>query len=455
MLRVGTYYGPDGVVEVTPDRLKRWERGVQELHALNYAIPSHFGHAKLGDNELLEPIKMSALKQNLDRSAKATVGLCRSFKVAPDGQSAELVLETRTKEAAEKVETNVTFVSPVIHPAWRDGSGKMHHDILTSFDLVDHPVDYSQTSFVKTVRMGRSTQPLSSGIYMPVKKAKSLDTRAREARKHLWAQIQHTLGFKKSLQRLGVDDPDENKPPADDASKGDAADAIDDAGGNAPSDAPPDANKDGAPDVGPAPDVGTGYDKMDQVLDLLSQFGVSLPDDTTDENVIQHLRVALTALLGAPQDGVAEDQSNQMMPGGMNNTPQVSTPMIATMSVQERAQAEYMGSLYAGDINRRLNELFETGRCTPAMRDEQLRKNGPIRLSLDNRGSKVPQPIEAWLEWSEKLPAGTYWDSEMKTKAAQRLSVVQPPEERTVNGTGAGGLSKTDIEAIRALGGKA
>lgn len=454
MLKVGTYHGPDGVVVVTPERLKRWERGVRELQALNYAIPSHFGHAKMGDNELLEPVKMSALKENLDRSAKATVGLCKSFRVAPDGQSAELVLETRTKEASEKVETNVTYVSPVIHPAWRDGSGRMHYDILTSFDLVDHPVDYSQSSFVKTVRMGISTQPSASGIYMTVKPAKPLDSRARTARKHLWAQIQHTLGFKKSLQRLGIEpDGDEKKdPPADDANKGDAADAIDDAGGNDPA---PDANKDGAPDVGAAPDVGNGYDKMDQVLDLLGQFGVSLPDDTTDENLIQHLRVALTALLGAPQDGVAEDQSNQMMPGGMNNTPQVSSPMIATMSVQERAQAEYMGALYAGDLNRRINEIFESGRCTPAMRDEQLRKNGPIRLSLDNRGTKIAQPIEEWVAWCEKLPAGTFWDATQKTQAAQRLSVVQPPEERTVSGTGAGGLSQTDIEAIRALGGKA
>lgn len=156
ILKVGTYHSPQGVVVVTPERLKHWETVTKQLQAVGYAIPSHFDHAD--DDELLQPLKMDVLEEGVERSAKATVGKLVDYKLAPDGQSAEIKLQTLTKTAQEAVESNAIFVSPVIYPEWKDGAGNKYHDVITSWDLVDHPVDYSQSSFVPATRMGLETK---------------------------------------------------------------------------------------------------------------------------------------------------------------------------------------------------------------------------------------------------------------------------------------------------------
>ena len=53
-------------------------------------------------------------------------------------------------------------VSPVIFEEWKDGKGRVHEDCITHVDLVQHPVDNSQTDFVPAsiacaLRMGLDT----------------------------------------------------------------------------------------------------------------------------------------------------------------------------------------------------------------------------------------------------------------------------------------------------------
>ena len=145
ILKPGTYHSAQGEVNVTVDRLRHWESQVKRLQSAGYAIPMHWDHSS-NPNQLL-PVNAQTLSVGKIRSSERTAGRLNSFKVAKDGNSAEIVIETLTKEATEKVGSNAVSVSPVIFPEWTDGANQKYSDVITSIDLVDHPVDYSQGKF--------------------------------------------------------------------------------------------------------------------------------------------------------------------------------------------------------------------------------------------------------------------------------------------------------------------
>lgn len=448
ILKVGTYHSPDGTVVVTPERLRHWERETRRLQNAKYAIPSHFDHAS--ELDMLEPIAMDVLKRKQNRSASATVGHLESFKVAPDGKSAEIVLTTLTPTAQEKVASNAVYVSPVIFPEWKDGAGNKYRDVITSVDLVDHPVDYSQSSFIPAIRMGLSSTPyLLSGIRMARKpKPKQRSVAARRAR------------LANAIRMGTMPDDDEEEYGKKDADVG--ADAAMDTD-SAPADDAMDATADDTPaDDGMSPsDIGIGeseaFDALDQVLNLLAEFGVTLPDDTDDSTIIRHLRVALTALLNSGEtddddtDDTVEDMTGELpttAPGGM---PTASAPNIATMSVQQRATLTYAENLHKKTVNDRLDALLKSGRCTPAECDTRKRQLQAVKLSLTADGTPKPSDVEKFIESREAIPEGTMWTAEQRTRAATKLSVVNAPTQWT----GGGGPARNEIaEAIEALGGK-
>jgi hypothetical protein len=454
MLKVGTYHSPDGVVEVTPDRLRHWERQVQAIQGVGYAIPSHFDHAS--DEELLTPISESELQAKRTRSARNTVGKLKSFRVTPDGQAAEIVLHTLDPNATKSVASNAVYISPVIHPAWKDGAGNKYNDALTSFDLVDWPVDHSQSSFTPLIRMGQRVCPVirmgaSKPYFLESKKmttslntAKNRSTTARKAR--------FKAALKAGIQVMGSDyvpdDEDDTKDdmPTDTAAPADSGDTP------TPSDDPSPTDTIGT-DAAQAPDL------LDSVLNLLHEFGVSLPDDTTDESLINHLRVALTALLA--RDG-SEDDTEDDMTGDdqpkVDAMPQPVAPTIATLSVQQRkaldraAIAERaLAESHKKNLEQKLGSLLRSGRCTPHEHDNQLRALNTVRMSMQDDGTFRESRVDYFVEDRETVPAGTYWtDSQRTDSLTQKLSVVEPPDSIT---TGGGRSHSEFAEAVRALGG--
>jgi hypothetical protein len=159
-LKVGRYHSPDGVVDVTPERLQHWADQFRSMSDAGQVIPIGWDHA---DNEAdLQPISMSAY-----RSAENTIGQLNDLRLAEDGQSLEATLDVRTPKAEEAAELNTVYISPVIFDTWRDGHGNQYDDVITHVDFVNHPVDHSQGPFVPVepgciacaIRMGLSTTP--------------------------------------------------------------------------------------------------------------------------------------------------------------------------------------------------------------------------------------------------------------------------------------------------------
>jgi hypothetical protein len=142
MLKVGTYHSPDGVVEVTPERLRHWSEEFQKMSSAGQVIPMHWDHGN--ESEDLLPISMDNFQRKATRSARNSVGKLTKFDVAPDGNSANIEFVTLTSDATNKTAANSVYVSPVIFPEWKDGHGNTYTDVITHMDIVDHPVDHSQ-----------------------------------------------------------------------------------------------------------------------------------------------------------------------------------------------------------------------------------------------------------------------------------------------------------------------
>lgn len=159
-LKLNTYRSPDGIVEVTPERLQHWRDNFRRLSAAGYTVPISWDHAT--EIEGVKPLSAA----ELGRSAQHTIGKLAEFLPSAAGDGAELTLEISDPKAEGRAERNEVFVSPVILPNWTDGAGNQYTDVITHVDLVNHPVDYSQGPFTRVehgaiacaLRMGLSTQ---------------------------------------------------------------------------------------------------------------------------------------------------------------------------------------------------------------------------------------------------------------------------------------------------------
>ena len=363
MLHLGTYHAPQGVVVVTPERLKHWEAETARLQSAGYAIPSHFDHGSTDD--LLKPIEMDVLNRGTDRSAQATVGKLRSFKVMPDGNSAEVIVETLTPAAKEAVESNAVFLSPVIYPQWKDGAGNEYRDVITSFDLVDHPVDYSQTSFVPAVRMGLKEQPKP---------------------------------FLLSIQMADENDPavdNADTPAADDNSPPPAEDKTNDTSSSA---------------------------KLSGIIAALANLKVVLAPDTDGTNFIDRLESAL--LTAAAQD---EPESEGEEP--IDTTPITQAdPQIATMSLRIKQLEDDKIQSVREQKKAQLQTLLEQGRLTPAEHSALSNQLQAVKMSVVPGKEVSAGEIDVWLKARAGLPVGSLWTDEQRTKAATKLSLAEAPE---------------------------
>lgn len=386
VLKVQTYHSPQGVVEVTPERLRHWAKETRRLREANYAIPIHFDHGE--DEDELKPVAMEVFNRSVKkgRSASNTVGRLHDFIVAEDGQSATVTVEVLRKDAIEAAQTNAVYVSPVIFPEWKDGAGQVYQDVITSFDLVDHPVDYSQSTFT----------PVTTMSVIPV--------------------------IRMGLQpyRLGLPMEDEEKD-KDKESEGDKpVEMSTDEGSSEIEDSDDEALPEATDESGAADSL-----KLTDVLSSLGNMNIVLPMDTTAENFLDRLHTAL--LTAAAQQGLEADGNGL----GADQQPEAATPSIATMSLAAQNAMKFAARQHSQSIQKNLETLLKTGRCTPAEAEERKRGLGVLKLSLDDKGNPRPSDIEKWIDSRKAVPKGTFWTPGQRSEyEAKRLSLVSQPAGR-------------------------
>lgn len=396
VLKVGKYHSPDGVVDVTEGRLRHWAEQHKRLREANQVVPIAWDHASNVDD--LSPV---ALDQFSARSAKNTVGHLKEFNLSADGRSAELVLDVHDDVAISKASSNSVFVSPVILNRWRDGAANEYSDVITHVDFVNHPVDHSQGPFVADaitcgLRLGLS-QPHFLKATRMAKASKSND--------------------KNSYHWITTPDGDPVLAPPVGRGKGNRSKRK----GNkkmsllvrrlADSEPMEEPTDDSTPD---------GYDNMDEILDLLEEhFNIVVPEDTTDENLVERLHAAiLTACAHKNADNPAESPEAK-------EEVTVADTGASTLSLEQRGAIEWAQRHHRADVEKRLAAVLDSGRCTPA--EFQTRKEGvsTVRLSLDGQGNPVLCDLEKWIADRETIPQGTFWDSKKRTEKAGDVTTAR------------------------------
>ena len=425
-LRVGTYHSPDGKVEVTPDRLRHWQRSVRKIQQRGYAIPMHWDHATTDDMDLLEPIKLTTLQENKDRSAKNTVGLLKDFQLAPDGQSATLVVEARTKGAKERMESNSVFVSPVLFDRWKDGSGEVYSDTIGSVDLVDYPVDYSQGPFEPVEAV--ATQSMSCVIRMSSapKKIYRLATMADDKNKD-----NDPFASADSGSDSGMDG-------GSDTGEMDMSDVMDTSPGQESFEATP-----ATPSATPVSDV----------VQSLAQLQIMLPEDTTTENFLERLRPALMTAIAAKVAPAPPPLATQLPPEqqqqGMQEQPQLADqPYVAAMSAKLRALEAKTIEDGRAKLKSELNALLKSGRMTPKEFQDVTKKLAVKKMSLSADSMNVESgDIGVWIESRKALPTGACWDAKSRVERLNLHRVEAPEGYSAQNGI----TKQQEDKAVKAL----
>lgn len=376
ILKTGTYHSPDGTVEVTPERLRHWELQFSRMGRSNQVVPIDWDHAET--QEALQPLSKDEYHRK--RSALTTIGHLADFRVSDAGDSAEITLDLRTPKAVEAAELNTVYVSPVLFPEWKDGAGNVYTDVITHVDMVNHPVDHSQTPFVPV-----EPQTIACALRM------SLSAKP---------------------YRLSEDKPmaDEKKP-EDESPEHEAAESPEEEA----------TETDEATEETPAePAEPMNQSTVDDVLEGLRAFNIVLPDGTNGSNLLERLHSALLTAAAHQGKGPQDADAEKPQPDT-----KIEDPAIATMSLQARGAMAWAESQYRKDISARLKALSESGRCTPAELKSHDGKVTAIKLSLDASGQPAKSDLEKWIESREAVPKGTFWTSEQRLSLA---TVHEPPQ---------------------------
>src|SRR4051812_38890706 len=111
ILKAKKHIAPNGIVVVTPERLKHWDEQQRLMLSRNLAPSVHFDHRdKAEDNE---PVKLDA-EGRIQHGAHNAVGRLAGFALASGGGQAQITLDLPDDAAADKSRKNIVGVSPVI-----------------------------------------------------------------------------------------------------------------------------------------------------------------------------------------------------------------------------------------------------------------------------------------------------------------------------------------------------
>lgn len=369
ILKCGKYHSPDGVVDVTPERLRNWELQFRRMQGSKQVIPIDWDHAS--DPAAMQPLSLH--EYNKRRSAQNTIGHLSDFRVSDSGDSAEITLDLKTPKAIEAAELNTVYVSPVLFPEWRDGNGQKYTDAITHVDMVNHPVDTSQSAFVPV-----ETATIACALRMSV----------------------NTTPYR--LSGDAMDDEQDKTEGTDKASA--ETDQVEGEAGTKSAE---------------------NGSTLQDVVDGLAKFNIVLQDGTTIDNLLDRLHAAL---LTAAAHQAKDDPEDPKDGADAGNGATVQQPDVAMMSLEQSAVMQWAESQHRTSIAKRLDALCSEGRCTPAEKDAWRNQVSSVRLSLDKTSGK-PQTskLEDWIDSRESVPRGTFWTAEHRTRMS-RAQVVDPPE---------------------------
>lgn len=382
ILREDTYISPDRPDEplvVTAERLRHWEAKHKEIIKKGRRIPIDFDHGYTPEDNV--PITNAAHEKR--RSAKNSVGFMEVFRVGQDekGHFAEILLDITDPDAKGRCDRNEVYVSPVILDNWTDGKGKLYEDIIGHCDLVNHPVDASQTPFEK---VGPEPGAIACGIRLGL------------------GEPQHPSVFRLAIGEAEMaDHADDDKKDKDKKDNTDHNDDNDRVGGDG--------------------EASGGVDPSKIAKQVMDKIGAEVPTDF-DPMTPEGFTLMMTAVINklSSEDDPLEEEGEL----------EAQAPEFATLSTNHPARQafEFSQKAHRSTVGQRLEAAFKSGRVTKAEFDSKTPLVNKVRLSLDSAGEQKPGKLEAWLEAREELPPGSVWPGEQNQATHLSTGETRPKE---------------------------
>jgi hypothetical protein len=324
---------PDGPASVDSARIRRWADTINTLAGEGYKLPLSWGHLSTATPHSEDDAQFWAARGNAGKILGAEVDP-KTHELIIEGEApgvemtADGALVSWAEDAeGRRVRTSIEEVSIGVFD-WTDGRGRVWKDAPVHVALTPLPVWVPEGG-----------QPPFEGI----------DNNPPAGLR---------FGMGSLLYRFGAAPMADDNDKADDKSK-DNKEV--DASGSGPT--------------------------IKKVIEKLRSVGVSLPDDTTPETLLERLYVACEAIKGGDNGG-----------GG---TPPPPTPAEADATFmntirQNPAAAFLLAKVESDDKARRLGLIASlANRGVPAHKIKELREEaGKLRFALTPTGQAVAQPID-------------------------------------------------------------
>jgi len=337
----------------TTDRFKSWIATFNRMREAGLSVPAPTFH----DPQAVPLLDTAPGKPSTPSAGSfQNKGWWKDLFIDPASGSLFGRLEIPLAEDAARIGTTVKDVSPLVRKSWTDGLGRTWEDAILHIGLVTHPVAPGQENF----------QPILDGAM-----AFSLSSLLPE--------------------NAAMADDDKSKvPPDSDDSDSNDSDSRDESGT---------AKETGAHTIGEA-------------LEALSSVGLTLPDDTTPDNLIERICVAAGALAAkksseAPEGSPPSGSTEKPPPIVMGDVT-IMAPTPAAISTIDKGLA-FASRLARHHYAYRVKALVESGRIPFAMAKARLQPlvEG-IQLSLsdlDDAGNLKPNSLDATLDLLESVPS--------------------------------------------------
>lgn len=329
IVSLGTHHAPQGPVDVTPNRIQHWVNSHKKIASKGYKIPQPWGH------------QLKAIPVNLDRDAakdayKFAVSRYNGGfvdRLEKDDQTGGLVVvgEVPPGYEVEKDESGKEtgrLINPTDHTVvremsvgignWKDGTGEVFRDVILHAAFCTLPVDAKAAGFSATLATD------SEAMFAA--------TLATDGVEYLY-----TLGTGDKLMK--DDDKPKNKPQDD---GDDIPGASDIEIPELPAVPPPVENPPVIPNVPMAhPDAQMAADFMG----LFASLGGTLPPETTPQNLLQTMKVAMTMLVSM---GYKLCPPNQTSPA--NQEAKIDTSMTGAQMESANPMTSYMSTEIDGPV---------------------------------------------------------------------------------------------------------
>lgn len=412
--------------EITPERIKSWKDKFDAMIQDGLRIPAPFRH-DLSALPLTDEQKLELEQKQKDQGSLNNAGYWDSLNIAEDG-TLEGEIDVAEQALADRFGNSFKECSLMALPEFTDGKGKKWEDAILHVAVVTNPIVHGLDNF-KPVTPVESTENAIALCLSALEgvalgdddKPKLQDLSLNE--NLVTGEVYFSGRFKKSPQTIDL--LEKFKGYVQSLEKGEnvylnssLALALEQ----------PEAVASLKKQDGTLLSVG-------DVVTLLPKVGVTLPQDTNDENFMDRLLTALTTV-AAGKDGANPTVGNGLtiMPGGvqMSHKIEPDSPQGKLVAKQQRER-----------IKGRIEALVMSGRITAPYVEEVLKpqlEGCALSLSIDDDGNLGPTGLDPVLDALERLPASIAANG-AKTKTqdggntkigALALSLGENPDDENV-----------------------